>query len=125
MTNPRFEDLHAWDVLFNLENGKVTVAKDIEAAPPMAANPRPAMTREPFSNGSLASMGSDGTREDGSSAGAPPTASSIRSGRERAGTIANIEARQDAPDNVFMDEVSILLLRSERKGSESVKTLFH
>lgn len=103
VTNPRFEDLHAWDVLFNLENGKVTVAKDMEPAPPLASNPRPAMTRDAFSNGSLASMGSDGTKEESVTA---PTASSIRSGRERAGTTTGIETRQDAPDNLFVEEVS-------------------
>lgn len=32
MTNPRFEELRCWDVLCNIETGKITVAKTIEPA---------------------------------------------------------------------------------------------
>ncbi|CDR88476.1 uncharacterized protein SPSC_04303 [Sporisorium scitamineum] len=32
VTNPRFEDLHAWDLLLNVETGRIQVAKDIAPA---------------------------------------------------------------------------------------------
>ncbi|SNX84975.1 uncharacterized protein MEPE_03684 [Melanopsichium pennsylvanicum] len=39
VTNPRFEDLHAWDLLLNVETGRMQVAKDIAAASPPASAP--------------------------------------------------------------------------------------
>jgi hypothetical protein len=117
VTNPRFEELHAWDVLFNIETGKVSVAKDIEAPPPLRPNTRPsaASRHGTFSSGSIASMsGSAGigheaaeTGEFGTLGGAAP---SIKSGRERTGGNAQvIEARQDALDVLFIEDVSTRL----------------
>ncbi|PWZ00252.1 hypothetical protein BCV70DRAFT_206505 [Testicularia cyperi] len=69
VTNPRFEDLHAWDVLFNVENGKVQVAKTISpAAPPpqpLAKATRSTLPRDGFSHSSLSSLaGSSGLLHD-------------------------------------------------------------
>ncbi|CAO1621158.1 unnamed protein product [Sympodiomycopsis kandeliae] len=33
VTNPRFEQLKCWDLLCNIETGRITIAKDIEPAP--------------------------------------------------------------------------------------------
>lgn len=42
VTNPRFEDLHSrWDVLCNIDTGRITVSKDIKPDPPL---PGPAST---------------------------------------------------------------------------------
>lgn len=38
VTNPRFEELRCWDVLCNIETGKITVSKHIEPAPLPAFN---------------------------------------------------------------------------------------
>ncbi|KDN37377.1 spindle pole body interacting protein [Tilletiaria anomala UBC 951] len=105
VTNPRFEDLHAWDVLFNIENGKVTVSKNIEPAPPMQPNPRPALSR----SGSLSSSGGVGHIANSSSAGVgidfgvKAGGSTMLSNRERSGTFA--EAKQDAADNAFIEDI--------------------
>lgn len=118
VTNPRFEDLHAWDVLCNIENGKVIVAKDIAPAPPL--QPRPAMTRDTFSSNSLTSQaGSAGIGHDASRAPSEVetgTKAVAGGGRERSGTM--IETRQDAPDNMFMEDVSPFL-RSLPEGISS------
>ncbi|KAE8212200.1 hypothetical protein CF327_g4122 [Tilletia walkeri] len=60
VTNPRFEDLPAWDVICNIETGKITISKDIEPAPPLGttsprgnAHSRPGLPRDHFSSGSL------------------------------------------------------------------------
>lgn len=36
VTNPRFEELRCWDLLCNVETGRITVHKDIEVAPRLA-----------------------------------------------------------------------------------------
>ncbi|ETS60005.1 hypothetical protein PaG_05996 [Moesziomyces aphidis] len=45
VTNPRFEDLHAWDLLLNVETGRIQVAKDIAPAPTPTSAPSHAMQR--------------------------------------------------------------------------------
>lgn len=45
VTNPRFEDLHAWDLLLNVETGRIQVAKDIAPAPPPGGAPSQALLR--------------------------------------------------------------------------------
>lgn len=45
VTNPRFEDLHAWDLLLNVETGRIQVAKDIPAAAPPASAPAQGISR--------------------------------------------------------------------------------
>ncbi|SPO26732.1 uncharacterized protein UTRI_04039_B [Ustilago trichophora] len=45
VTNPRFEDLHAWDLLLNVETGRIQVAKDIAAATPPASVPTQSIMR--------------------------------------------------------------------------------
>lgn len=39
VTNPRFEELKCWDVLCNIETGKITIAKDIEPATKLSLVP--------------------------------------------------------------------------------------
>lgn len=130
VTNPRFEDLRAWDVLCNVENGKITIHKGIEPAAPIrpTAQPSETFTSASFSSG----IGPDGeirlTR-----APSEPEASlgggsgqhhekAKGSGRERSGTSAAFEARQDAPDNIFMDEVVLAI--SARYGERYVRSRF-
>lgn len=104
VTNPRFEDLNAWDVLFNTENGKVTINKSIEPAPPMQQNPRPALTRvDSFSNRSISSVsGSNGIGHMANSS-APKDSDAARAGSK---IVSHVEARADAGDNLFMEDVS-------------------
>ncbi|KIS68689.1 uncharacterized protein UMAG_03261 [Mycosarcoma maydis] len=45
VTNPRFEDLHAWDLLLNVETGRMQVAKDITPAVPQANGPSQLLMR--------------------------------------------------------------------------------
>ncbi|GAC99096.1 hypothetical protein PHSY_006694 [Pseudozyma hubeiensis SY62] len=45
VTNPRFEDLHAWDLLLNVETGRIQVAKDVAPAVPPASAPSQALLR--------------------------------------------------------------------------------
>lgn len=126
VTNPRFEDLHAWDVLLNIETGRVTIAKDVEPAPPLKSAPSRSATamRGTFSSGSIASLaGSTGLGHDASGApmassdtdfGFGPTLSNggtvssssiIKGGKDKSANGA-IEARPDAPDVLFMEDVS-------------------
>ncbi|KAE8187291.1 hypothetical protein CF336_g6623, partial [Tilletia laevis] len=62
VTNPRFEDLPAWDVICNIETGRITISKDIEPAPPLGTVSSPhshahsrqgGLVRDHFSSGSL------------------------------------------------------------------------
>ncbi|TKY84840.1 hypothetical protein EX895_005920 [Sporisorium graminicola] len=45
VTNPRFEDLHAWDLLLNVETGRIQVAKDIAPASQPASTSSQALLR--------------------------------------------------------------------------------
>ncbi|KAJ1600348.1 hypothetical protein NDA14_006775 [Ustilago hordei] len=45
VTNPRFEDLHAWDLLLNVETGRIQVAKDIAPAASPASGPSQSLLR--------------------------------------------------------------------------------
>jgi hypothetical protein len=113
VTNPRFEDLHAWDLLLNIENGKMTIAKDLEPAPPVRSNTRINMS-EAYSSNSLTSsngVGPDGevklnrttSDTDVLSSGMSSFSGGTMRGRDRAGTV--LEAKVDAPENAFMDEI--------------------
>lgn len=51
VTNPRFEELRCWDLLCNVETGRITVHKDIEVAP------RLALTQNQISSASTALAG--------------------------------------------------------------------
>ncbi|CEH17866.1 hypothetical protein CBOM_04247 [Ceraceosorus bombacis] len=129
VTNPRFEDLHAWDVLYNTDTGKVTVAKDVEPAPPLRPHLPPQPSRGTFSSGSITSMaGSTGLGHDALVSGAASSdygeygsqilggtsshtssafvgGSSIKSGSSKDRTGVNIEARPDAQDLLFIEEL--------------------
>ncbi|EPQ26928.1 uncharacterized protein PFL1_05563 [Pseudozyma flocculosa PF-1] len=133
VTNPRFEDLHAWDVLLNVETGKIQVSKDLAgsaaAVASSAAATMPArsqMTRDTFSSNSISSLAGNASLGYESSSKAssefdpaqfgalpqpppPPasSASSIRtgaSGRDRSGTI--YDHRIDSPNTLFMEDIS-------------------
>ncbi|PWN32171.1 spindle pole body interacting protein [Meira miltonrushii] len=130
VTNPRFEDLRAWDVLCNVENGKITIHKSIEPAPPIrpTAQPSETFTSASFSSG----IGPDGEIRltmAPSEPDVPPGSGSGQhhektkgGGRERSGTSAAFESRQDAPDNIFMDEVVLAI--SARYGERYVRSRF-
>ncbi len=107
VTNPRFEDLNVWDVLFNTENGKVSVNKNMEPAPPLQPNPRPSVVRnDSYANKSLASAaGSTGIGHTATSQNSPDVGktSTALGARPPGGAI---EAKSDAADNLFMEDVS-------------------
>jgi len=83
VTNPRFEELPmTWDVLCNLETGKVTVSKDFKSSG-MAARKQ----------SSDSSLGSVVKVEEDNQAGTPTAK-------------MNIATRADCMDNQFMEDVS-------------------
>ncbi|KAN0065157.1 hypothetical protein ACQY0O_001654 [Thecaphora frezii] len=117
VTNPRFEDLHAWDVLLNVETGKILVSKDLPLPPPVPTVQRPQMTRDTFSSNSISSMAGNtslgyesssktSSEFDPAQFGALPTPPPIKtgpSGRDRSGTV--YDSRVDSPNNLFMDDI--------------------
>jgi hypothetical protein len=129
VTNPRFEDLHAWDLLLNIENGKITIAKDIDPAPPVRTNTARTNMSEAYSIFSLTSsngIGREGDTKmnrttsdtDVMSSGASPIAGGTI--RARAGTI--LDSKTEAPENAFMDEV--LLAVNARYGERNIRSRF-
>lgn len=127
VTNPRFEELRAWDVLCNIETGRISVAKDIEPALPLRPTAPSTMT-DTFSSATYSSgIGPEGEArlvrapsEPDISIGSNASQTGTVRGRDRAGT--GIEARHDAPDNVFMDEITLAI--SARYGERYVRSRF-
>ncbi|KAH7098292.1 spindle pole body interacting protein [Auriculariales sp. MPI-PUGE-AT-0066] len=108
VTNPIFEQKWEWwDLLCNINTGKVVVNKDINAAPPPLAHfpAVPAATPLPLSR--TDTIGSGGTEEEP----ALRTATQVKE-----------KARDDHPDNVFMDE--ILALIQQHHGEQNVRQRF-
>jgi hypothetical protein len=96
VANPRFEELHhTWDVLCNLETGRVTVSKDLKSTTPTTGTGTGGKKRE-----SDASLGGSIVQVDGESAPNTPAVKMSSS------------SRPDCTDNQFMDEVSLFLLPS-------------
>ncbi|UZJ57230.1 hypothetical protein CBS101457_006550 [Exobasidium rhododendri] len=135
VTNPRFEDLHAWDLLFNIESGKITIAKDIESAASSKSSTHRQGMPEAISCGSLTSNngygGSDGSAKMRRAPSEPdilsPGASSFglgssasTKGRDRSAVA--LESRMDAPESVFMEE--ILQAVSARFGEKYIRSRF-
>lgn len=116
VTNPRFEDLKIWDVLCNIETGRITVSKDIEPAPPLRPTGGPSFVNTFASSGDGTYANGIGPDGEARLARAPSETDvvgtmtgsqvNIGKGRDRSGT-SSIEARTDAYDNAFMDEVLI------------------
>ncbi|KAK0522061.1 hypothetical protein OC834_006426 [Tilletia horrida] len=121
VTNPRFEDLPAWDVICNIETGKITVSKDIEPAPPYGtptahshAHSRQGLARDHFSSGSLSyASGSFGNIQALQAAGAGSntgTVSSIPAGamiKEEGGqTTSTSGSSSRAPSEVDAQSIS-------------------
>lgn len=126
VTNPRFEELRCWDVLCNIETGQIIVHKNIEPAPRMALStaaqgPHPqAGGGIGSANGSsgLANMVSDPNEswnsdsmsirtKGGSLGGTSMMLSRLGIGGSESGMPGGIpEARLDAPDLLFMEDVS-------------------
>uniref|UniRef100_V5EJP1 UDENN domain-containing protein n=1 Tax=Kalmanozyma brasiliensis (strain GHG001) TaxID=1365824 RepID=V5EJP1_KALBG len=133
VTNPRFEDLRAWDVLLNVETGRIQVAKDIAPAPHPTSTPSQALLRSATlprdgagvssSNnfGSVSSHGGTATPDlELAQFGALPTASSaaVSSGaasskasslggpasRDRSNT-SQSDSRSDPSNALFMEEL--------------------
>ncbi|EJD37908.1 spindle pole body interacting protein [Auricularia subglabra TFB-10046 SS5] len=99
VTNPIFEQKDWWDLLCNTTTGKMTVHKNINAAPPPLAHfpsvpstPLPGLPRQD----SMASQDDDGGKQ--------------------------AKAREDHPDNIFMDE--ILLMIQQHHGESNVRQRF-
>jgi hypothetical protein len=89
VANPRFEELHhTWDVLCDLNTGKVTVSKDLKSAGTGGGKKRE----------SDASLGGSIVQVDGDSA---PNTPAVK---------MSSASRPDCTDNQFMDEVSRILL---------------
>lgn len=101
VTNPIFESMPIWDVLCNIETGKISVNKDIRtAAPPPSLFPSPPQIIP--RSGTIRSDGSG--FEDDAGIGRPP---GQKEGKDTAGR--DFVAKSDNPDNLFMEDVRILL----------------
>ncbi|KZV91708.1 spindle pole body interacting protein [Exidia glandulosa HHB12029] len=107
VTNPIFKDKDWWDVLCDLTTGKIMVHKNINAAPPPLAHfPAVPSTMIPPPSAGL-------PRQD---AMAPPgTQDEEREGKQA-------KARDDHPDNVFMDEIQLMI--SQHHGEQNVRQRF-
>lgn len=91
VTNPRFEELPmTWDVLCNLETGKVTVSKNLRSASVSVGSIKSSRSSETSLSASIVKVDDDNTT------GTPQA--------KRASV-----SRADCVDNQFMDEVSPLL----------------
>ncbi|WWC70797.1 uncharacterized protein I206_104749 [Kwoniella pini CBS 10737] len=123
VTNPRFEELPTtWDVLCNLETGKITVSKNLQSSNPLTAS----------------SIGSTGGTINSSNVG------SLRSGRSSETSLGNSSmikveddpsttsgtpqakmnsiAKSDCIDNQFMDE--ILSATTSHYGESNIRLRF-
>jgi hypothetical protein len=86
VSNPRFEELHhTWDVLCNLETGRVTVSKDLKSSTPVTKGKRESDT----------SLSNSIVQVDGDSAPNTPAHK------------MSATSRSDCTDNQFIEEVSI------------------
>ncbi|KAK8858558.1 hypothetical protein IAR55_002787 [Kwoniella newhampshirensis] len=102
VTNPRFEELPmTWDVLCNLETGKVTVSKDLKA-------------------GGVGSMKSGRSSETSLSASIVKVEEDMSIGTPQ--TKMNSIAKADCVDNQFMEE--ILSAMSSHYGEASIRLRF-
>ena len=97
VTNPRFEELtHTWDVLCNLETGRVTVSKDLKSVAGSGTGagsgsiPRGSRTSDVSLSGSMVKV------DDDSAPNTPAVKMSASS-------------RPDCTDNQFIEEVRPLL----------------
>lgn len=97
VTNPRFEELPStWDVLCNLETGKVTVSKELKSA----IGPNPALVNMGMSKGSGRSSESSLDKSIVKVDEDTGTAMSTPAGKQAA------QSRADCVDNQFMEDVS-------------------
>jgi hypothetical protein len=97
VTNPIFEQAGVWDVLCNIDTGKITVNKEVPwpQAPITFPSPPTATTRNgsaKMEGGALMSPDDESMRQGG-----PP-------GRKD----SDFVAKSDNGDNVFMEEVRLL-----------------
>ncbi|KDQ14075.1 hypothetical protein BOTBODRAFT_33187 [Botryobasidium botryosum FD-172 SS1] len=91
VTNPIFESRSIWDVLCNIETGKIIVNKDIRPAPPLSSNPHTLLSRSGIVPTSV---------EDDASKIA---ASAPKDGKE--GPKNEFVAKADSADNHFMEDI--------------------
>jgi hypothetical protein len=97
VANPRFEELHhTWDVLCNLETGRVTVSKDLKSGPNPAGQLQGQTNLGPGKGRreSDTSLSNSIVQVEGDSA---PNTPAIK---------MSLTSRPDCTDNQFMDEVS-------------------
>ncbi|KAF8586594.1 spindle pole body interacting protein [Ramaria rubella] len=100
VTNPIFESMPIWDVLCNIETGKISVNKDIRPAPPppsLFPSPPPITPRS-------GTIKSDSSLDDEPVLGRAPAASMQKESKDAAGA-KDFVAKSDNPDNLFMEDI--------------------
>lgn len=101
VSNPRFEELqHTWDVLCNLETGRVTVSKELKSGP----------TSHRSGRGSDVSLSGSIVKVDDESA---PNTPAMK---------ISASSRPDCTDNQFIEEV--LLAMSQFQGEANIRLRF-
>lgn len=94
MCNPAFADRPGWwDVLCNVETGKIVISKEIQPVAPSARPFAPTSMRYQAPESSSFTAG-----EESEFGKLPSPSAGLTGGR--------LDGKGDSPDNVFMDEVS-------------------
>jgi len=99
VTNPIFEATRFWDVICNIDTGKMTVNKDTPLPLAPLSFPAPPTTLRPGPLRNETSGNSVISEEDGSSKG------SSQSGHVNGQSRSDFTAKTDNADNAFMEEV--------------------
>jgi Stabilization of polarity axis len=93
--NPIFETSGSWDLLMDVGGGRVVVSKDIHISFPPTSVTSPISPQLIIRTGTLKAEGSVGNEDD--------------IGRGREGQRSEFTARTDSVDNLFLEDVSLLL----------------
>lgn len=103
--NPAFADRPGWwDVLCNIETGKIVVSKDITPAPPPARSASLLAQASVRSQASAQSIRMQGADVLASLAGEEGEFGKL-SLAGGVGVVAKVDAKAESADNVFMEEV--------------------
>lgn len=107
MINPIFESAGSWDLLCDIGTGRMVVHKDIHASWPVGPVPS-------------APTGPGGVTRMGTIRGEPPVGVGVGGSEEEVGRTStqintplpggkgDFSGKADSPDNIFMDDVSVL-----------------
>ncbi|KAG8914716.1 hypothetical protein FRC02_004857, partial [Tulasnella sp. 418] len=98
VTNPIYETIPMWDVLCNIETGKITVHKDIRAVAPSPASFPPPPTLNPRSGVVVNAVGDDEMGRLGKEKDGGP-------GNGAGSTSSGIVSRPDSYDVQFVEEI--------------------